>query len=146
MSGAQVGKRAGIARVWVQDLLSRRRLLLDPDAEVQRASAEALGNVGSVKAVEPLLPLAEGFGVARSCVRPRVARSAAFNPGWATWKRGASRWRVQPSSLRAVDLAGETRGVRAGALSLSEDADGDVEPRQSEAASRASSRDPASSA
>jgi hypothetical protein len=49
------------------------RLLSDPSAEVQRASAESLAAVGSVRAVEPLLPLAEGVG--RAQLR-RAARAA----------------------------------------------------------------------
>jgi hypothetical protein len=38
------------------------RLLSDPSADVQYASAESLGAIGSVAAVERLLPVAEGLG------------------------------------------------------------------------------------
>jgi hypothetical protein len=42
--------------------LALLQLLADEEAEVQTAAAEALGAVGSVAAVEPLLPLTKGFG------------------------------------------------------------------------------------
>jgi HEAT repeat protein len=59
------------------------RLLSDASSEVQCASAEALGAVGSVAAVEPLLPLANGMG--RAQLRT-AARSAIGRILWAMWK------------------------------------------------------------
>lgn len=52
------------------------RLLSDPSSDVQCASAEALGVIGSVAAVEPLLPLAERFGRAqlRQAARGAIGR------------------------------------------------------------------------
>jgi HEAT repeats len=52
------------------------RLLADPSADVQRASAEALGTLGSVAAVEPLLRSSEGLarGPLRHVVRGAIAR------------------------------------------------------------------------
>jgi PBS lyase HEAT-like repeat len=51
-------------------------LLADPSADVQRASAEALGSVGSVAAVEPLLRASEGLarGPLRHAARGAIAR------------------------------------------------------------------------
>jgi HEAT repeat protein len=80
-------------------------LLADPSAEVQRASAEALGRVGSVAAVEPLLPLARALvpSSVRHAARDAVARIQS---------------RLAPVGAGALTLVGDDD--RAGAVTLAE--------------------------
>jgi hypothetical protein len=95
-------------------------LLSDASADVQRASAEALGVFASVAAVEPLLPLAEGFG--RSQLR-QAARGAIGRIQSRLGNAEAGRVSLAHDHelAGAVDLAdADAAGV--GDLSLAEDA------------------------
>jgi len=69
--GAALSALGSLAPPGAEILLTRA--LADPSADVQSAAAEALGLVGSVAAVEPLLPLTRGLG--RAALR-RSARAA----------------------------------------------------------------------
>ncbi|MEY4546906.1 MAG: hypothetical protein RL685_3101 [Pseudomonadota bacterium] len=95
------------------------RLLADDSAEVQQASAEALGALGSVAAVHPLLPLAD------SLLRPQLRQAARGAIGRIQSRLGtveAGRVSLaEPHELAgAVDLADAPAAVRAGELSLLE--------------------------
>jgi HEAT repeat protein len=83
-------------------------LLSDDSAHVQRTSAEALGTIGSVAAVEPLLPLAEG--IARPQLR-QAARGAI----------GRIQSRLGDVAAGRVSLADDQE--LAGALGLADTAD-----------------------
>jgi len=93
-------------------------LLTDHSAEVQRTSAAALGALGSVAAVEPLLPLAEGLG------RPQLRRAARGAIGRIQARLvGVEAGRVslaeEHALAGAVQLA-DTSAARIGDLSLAE--------------------------
>jgi len=94
-------------------------LLLDPAEPVQRASAEALGSVGSVAAVEPLLPLAEGFGRAqlRQAARGAIGR---IQSRLGNVEAGRLSLVAGEELAGAVDLAPAAPALRAGELSLAE--------------------------
>jgi hypothetical protein len=94
-------------------------LLSDESVDVRQASAEALGLIGSVAAVEPLLPLAEGLG------RPQLRRAARGAIGRIQSRLGnveAGRVSlVRDQELAgAVDLA-DSADSRVGELSLAEE-------------------------
>ncbi|MEY2932866.1 MAG: hypothetical protein RL033_3615, partial [Pseudomonadota bacterium] len=114
------------------------RLLADPSTEVQQASAEALGALGSVAAVEPLLPLTE------SLLRPQLRQAARGAIGRIQSRLGSvEAGRVslaEPHELAgALDLADTSAAVRAGELSL-------VEPETSvPATSEAATSEPGTS-
>lgn len=98
-------------------------LLSDASPEVQRASAEALGALGSVAAVEPLLPLADSLS------RPQLRRAARGAIGRIQSRLvGAEAGRV--SLAEEQDLAGalqlaDTSAARVGDLSLAEKLEND---------------------
>jgi HEAT repeat protein len=92
-------------------------LLSDPSADVQLASVEALGEVGTVTAVEPLLPVAQGFG------RPQLRRAARAAIGRIQSRLGPAEagllsLAVDHALAGAVDLADPS--PHAGELSLAE--------------------------
>lgn len=94
-------------------------LLSDASADVKHASAEALGVLGSVAAVAPLLPLAEGL------LRPQLRQAARGAIGRIQSRLGAvEAGRVSLAESHdlagAVDLADTSAAVRAGELSLVE--------------------------
>ena len=103
------------------------QLLGDPAADVQHASAEALGMFGSVAAVEPLLPLAD------SLVRPRVRQAARGAIGRIQSRLGdVEAGRVSLADPR--DLAGavdvvDTSALRVGEVSLAEEDVSGTAPR-----------------
>jgi hypothetical protein len=98
-------------------------LLSDESAQVQQASAEALGLFGSVSAVEPLLPLAEGFG--RSQLR-QAARGAIgrIQSRLGNVEAGRLSLAEDQELAGAVDLA--DAAARAGELSLAEEVASDA--------------------
>lgn len=78
---ADASLRAGAARTLSllkspRSELALLQLLSDEETDVKIAAAEALGAVGSIAAVEPLLPLGKGFGRGqlRQAARGAVAR------------------------------------------------------------------------
>ena len=96
-------------------------LLSDPSVDVQQASAEALGAMGSVAAVEPLLPLTEGLGraqlrqAARAAIGRIQSRLGAVEAGRVSLATG------EPL-LGAVALV-EAAQARVGEVSLAEEAE-----------------------
>jgi HEAT repeat protein len=108
-------------------------LLSDASADVQRASAEALGGFGSVAAVEPLLPLAEGFG--RSQLR-QAARGAIgrIQSRLGNVEAGRVSLADDQELAGAVDLA-DTAATRVGELSLVQEAASELEVAETAIAS-----------
>lgn len=95
------------------------QLLGDPSDDVQRASAEALGAVGSVRAVEPLLGLTGGLG--RAALR-QAARGAIAQIQSRLGDVEAGRLSLTDGSLEgAVRLADTSVAVRGGDVSLADD-------------------------
>jgi len=95
------------------------QLLSDASPVVQHASAESLGAIGSVAAVEPLLPLAEGLG------RAQLRQAARAAIGRIQSRLGeAEAGRLSLADERplagAVALA-DAPAVRVGELSLADD-------------------------
>lgn len=95
------------------------RLLSDSSSEVQCASAEALGVIGSIAAVEPLLPLAERLGRAqlRQAARGAIGR---IQSRLANAEAGSLSLADAHELAGAVALADGTAGVRVGEVSLAE--------------------------
>lgn len=105
-SGVRAGAAAALARLRPAPAEATLiGLLSDPSADVQLASAEALGEVGTVTAVEPLLPVAQGFG--RAQLR-RAARAAI----------GRIQSRLGPAEAGLLSLAGDHE--LAGAVDLAD--------------------------
>jgi HEAT repeat protein len=102
------------------------RLLSDASPTVQQAAVEALADAGSVRAVEPLLPLAQALvpGALRSAARASIARIQARLGGVQAGQ--VSLADQQQLLVGAVDLADVSVAVRVGELSLSEDTDTSV--------------------
>jgi len=95
------------------------RLLSDPSADVQHASAESLSAIGSVAAVEPLLSWTEGMG--RAQLR-QAARAAIANIQSRLGNVEAGRLSLADERSLAGALAlTEAPAVRVGELSLAED-------------------------
>ena len=104
------------------------RLLCDLSSEVQRASAESLGRVGSVAAVEPLLPLAERFGRAqlRQAARGAIGR---IQSRLGNVEAGSLSLADDHELAGALDIAEAPAAVRVGEVSLADDAESEQEPR-----------------
>jgi hypothetical protein len=101
------------------------QLLADTSDDVQRASAEALAAVGSVRAVEPLLGLTRGLG--RSALR-QSARAAITQIQTRLGDVEAGRLSLADPSLEgAVELASTSAAARVGDVSLADEAAGEVE-------------------
>jgi HEAT repeat protein len=92
------------------------RLLEDASTQVQCAAARSLGSIGSVLAVEPLMPHTEGLGNAQ---RRQAARAAIGQIQSRLGNVEAGRVSLAEDALSgAVSLAGQGSEA-AGALSLS---------------------------
>jgi HEAT repeat protein len=102
------------------------RLLADASSEVQCASAEALGVVGSVAAVEPLLPLAEGLGRAklRQAARGAIGR---IQSRLGSVEAGSLSLADDHELAGAIAIADAAAVARAGEVSLAE-AGGEHDP------------------
>lgn len=97
------------------------RLLSDASSDVQRASAEALGVIGSIAAVEPLLPLAERLGRAqlRQAARGAIGR---IQSRLGNVEAGSLSLADAHELAGAVALAAPPASHRVGEVSLVEDA------------------------
>jgi hypothetical protein len=95
------------------------QLLSDSSRDVQQASAESLGAIGSVAAVEPLLPLAEGLGRAqlRQAARAAIGR---IQSRLGQVEAGRLSLAEERPLAGAVALA-EAPAMRVGELSLADD-------------------------
>jgi HEAT repeats len=96
------------------------RLLSDSSSEVQCASAESLGVIGSVAAVEPLLPLAERFGRAqlRQAARGAIGR---IQSRLGNAEEGSLSLADDHELAGAVAIADAAEAMRVGQVSLAED-------------------------
>jgi hypothetical protein len=96
------------------------RLLSDSSSDVQCASAEALGAIGSVAAVEPLLPLAKRFGRAkvRQAARGAIGR---IQSRLGTAEAGLLSLADDHELAGAVAIADEPAALRVGEVTLVED-------------------------
>lgn len=114
-AAAALGKLAGSEPVLL-------RLLQDPSPSVQQATVEALAEAGSVRAVEPLLPLSRGLvpGALRSAARAAIAQIQA-RLGNVEGGRVSLADQQEQLLAGAVDLADVSVAVRAGELSLADD-------------------------
>ncbi|MEY4547108.1 MAG: hypothetical protein RL685_3303 [Pseudomonadota bacterium] len=96
------------------------RLLEDTSPDVRQAAVEALAKVGSVQAVEPLLPLSQGLvpGPLRNAARAAITRIQAR---LGHVEAGRVSLADQQGLVGAVDLADVSVAVRVGELSLLDD-------------------------
>lgn len=107
------------------------RLLADPSPTVQQAAVEALAEAGSVRAVEPLLPLSRGLvpGALRNAARAAIAQIQA-RLGNVEGGRVSLAGQQELLLAGAVDLADVSVAVRTGELSLADDLSGSGELEQ----------------
>lgn len=91
------------------------QLLADPSDEVQLASAEALGEVGSVRAVEPLLELTRGL-LGRGALR-QAARAAITQIQSRLGNVDAGRVSLADAALEGAVALSEAAALRDGRLS-----------------------------
>lgn len=120
------------------------RLLSDSSSEVQCASAEALGVIGTVAAVEPLLPLAERLGRAkvRQAARGAVGR---IQSRLGNAEAGSLSLADDRELDGAVALADAPAALRVGEVTLVEDTPSGQGATASDAATPSASRERGSS-